>query len=132
MSTQKFILNEFSNPADCLQQIVSAYTEYKIIAQREKTNRREIDAWEKTRIAQIKAQRDLLIQYLDRSFDERAKNFSVLFAVVDRALASGNNEQLAITLNSIVEIAKSSPFKELANLSSVRAALHDPDHEWEF
>ncbi|MBW4447902.1 MAG: hypothetical protein KME38_13800 [Spirirestis rafaelensis WJT71-NPBG6] len=70
--------------------------------------------------------------YLDRSFDERAKNFRALFSVVDKAMSSGNNDQLAIALNSITEIAKSNPFKELANLASVRAALDDPDHEWTF
>ena len=132
MPIKKVVLNEFVNPTECLQQIVSAYTEYQIIAEQEKTERHKIDAWEKTTIAQINAQRDLLIAYLEQSFDERAKNFRVLFAVVDLALTSGNNEQLALTLNSITEIAKSCPFKELANLASVRAALDNPDHEWEF
>nr|MCM0592242.1 hypothetical protein [Gloeotrichia echinulata DEX184] len=70
--------------------------------------------------------------YLDRSFDQRAENFRALFAVVDSAIASGNNEQLALTLNAITEIAKFSPFKELANIASVRAALDDPNHEWTF
>ncbi|MCC5628465.1 hypothetical protein LC613_10240 [Nostoc sphaeroides CHAB 2801] len=120
------------NPAECLQLMVSGYTEYKIIAQQEQTKRREIDAWEKETITKINAQRELLMAYLDRSFDERAENFRALFAVVDNAIASGNNEQLALTLNSITEIAKSSPFKDLANLASVRAALDDPDHEWKF
>ncbi|SRR5579883_523237 len=132
MAIKKVVLNEFFNPTECLQQIVSAYTQYKIIAEQEKTQRREIDAWEETTIAQINAQRDLLIAYLERSFDERAENFRALFAVVDQALISGNNEQLALTLNSITEIAKASPFKELANLASVRAALDNPEHEWEF
>jgi ribonucleotide reductase alpha subunit len=121
-----------ANPAECLQQVVSAYTEYKIIAEQEKTKRRDIDAWEKTTIAEINAQRELLMAYLDRSFDERAENFRALFAVVDSAIASGNNDQLALTLNTITEIAKSSPFKELSNLASVRAALDDPNHEWTF
>jgi hypothetical protein len=48
------------------------------------------------------------------------------------AIASGNNEQLALALNSITEIAKSSLFKDLANIASVRAALNDPNHEWTF
>ncbi|MBD2677859.1 MULTISPECIES: hypothetical protein [Nostoc] len=126
------VVKEFINPAECLQQMVSAYTDYLKVAEEEQTNRREIDAWEKETITKINAQRDLLMAYLDRSFDERAKNFRALFAVVDSAIASGNNEQLALTLNSITEIAKSSPFKELANLASVRAALDDPDHEWTF
>ncbi|HYX14748.1 MAG TPA: hypothetical protein VE944_10345 [Nostoc sp.] len=134
MSVKKVttVVKEFINPAECLQQMVSAYTEYKIIAEQEKTNRREIEAWENETITKINAQRELLMAYLDRSFDERAENFRALFAVVDNAIASGNNEQLALTLNSITEIAKSSPFKDLANLASVRAALDDPDHEWTF
>jgi ribonucleotide reductase alpha subunit len=123
---------ELINPAECLQQMVSAYTEYKKIAEQERTKRRELEAWEKETIAKINAQRDLLMAYLDRSFDERAENFRALFAVVDRAIAVGNNEQLALALNSITEIAKSNPFKDLANLASVRAALDDPDHEWTF
>ncbi|BAZ28775.1 hypothetical protein NIES4074_12090 [Cylindrospermum sp. NIES-4074] len=124
--------NEAINPNDCLQQMMSAYTDYMKIAEQEKTKRREIDAWENERLAKINILREFLIAYLERSFDERAENFRSLFAVVDSAMASGNNEQLALTLNSITEIAKSSPFKELANLASVRAALDDPDHEWTF
>lgn len=126
------VVKEFINPAECLQQVVVAYTDYLKVAEEEQTKRRNIEAWEKETITKINAQRDLLMAYLDRSFDERAKNFHALFAVVDNAIASGNNEQLALTLNSITEIAKSSPFKDLANLASVRAALDDPDHEWTF
>lgn len=132
MSIKKFVVDQFTNPTECLQKMVSAYTDYLKIAEEEKTKRRNIEAWEKTTIAQINAQRDLLIGYLDHSFDERAKNFRALFTIVDSAISSGNNEQLALTLNSITELAKSSPFKDLANLNKVRAALDDPNYEWEF
>jgi septal ring factor EnvC (AmiA/AmiB activator) len=132
MSIKKVVIDQFNNPLQSLQETVSAYTNYLKIAEEEKTKRRDIEAWEKTIIAQINAQRDLLIGYLERSFDERAINFRALFTVVDSAISSGNNEQLALTLNSITELAKSSPFKELANLNQVRAALDDPNHEWEF
>ncbi|MBD2485838.1 MULTISPECIES: hypothetical protein [Planktothrix] len=128
----KEAFDEVVNPNDYLQQLVEAYTDYLKIAEQEQTKRREIDAWEKTTVAKINTLREFLIGYLDRSFDERAKNFRSLFAVVDDAIASGNNEQLALTLNSITEIVKSSPFKELANLANVQAALDDPDHEWTF
>ena len=94
MSVQKIAvaLNKAINPAECLQQIVSAYTEYKIIAEQEQTKRCEIEAWEKETIAKIGAQRDVLMAYLDRSFDERAENFRALFGVVDLAITAGNNE----------------------------------------
>jgi hypothetical protein len=123
---------KFINPAQSIQEMVSAYTDYLKIAEEEKTKRRDIEAWEKTRIAEISAQRDLLIGYLEKSFDERAVNFHTLFAIVDSAIASGNNEQLALALNTITDLAKSSPFKDLVHLSNVRAALDDPNHEWEF
>lgn len=121
-----------TSPADCLKQIVSAYTEYKTIAQQEQTKRRGIEAWEKTTIAKIDAQREFLMAHLDRSFDERSKNFQALFAVVDQAIASDNNDQLALALNALTELAKSSPFKDMANLASFQAALDDPNHVWTF
>ncbi|MBL1200764.1 MAG: hypothetical protein FWK04_17145 [Nostoc sp. GBBB01] len=79
------VVKNFINPAECLEQMVSAYTDYLKVAEEEQTNRRNIDAWEKETITKINAQRDLLMAYLDRSFDERAKNFHALFAVVDNA-----------------------------------------------
>jgi hypothetical protein len=132
MSIKKVAIDQFNNPLQSLQETVSAYTNYLKVAEEEKTKRRDIEAWEKTTISQINAQRDLLIGYLERSFDERTTNFRALFTVVDSAISSGNNEQLALTLNSITELAKSSPFKDLANLNQVRLALDDPNYEWEF
>lgn len=118
--------------AQCLRNIVVAYTEYKIVAEEERTKRRGIEAWEEITIAQIEAQRDVLMKYLESSFHERAENFHILFGKVDQAIADGDNNQLALALHSITEITKSSPFKDLADLSSVRAALDDPEHEWTF
>ena len=133
--TAKKVFVEIFNPgsaAECFRDVVEAYTEYKIVAEQEQTKRRGIEAWEKVTIADIKAKRDALIEYLEGSFDERAKNFYFLFKKVDEAIAMGDNNQLALAMTSITEIAKSSPFKDLANLTSVRTALDDPDYEWEF
>ena len=131
----KKIFVEIFNPgsaAECFRDVVEAYTEYKIVAEQEHTKRRGIEAWEKATITDIQAKRDALIEYLECSFDERAKNFKFLFEKVDEAIAIGDNNQLILAMTSITEIAKSSPFKDLANLTSVRTALDDPDHEWEF
>ena len=131
----KKIFVEIFNPgsaAECFRDVVEAYTEYKIVAEQEHTKRRGIEAWEKATITDIQAKRDALIEYLECSFDERAKNFKFLFEKVDEAIAIGDNNQLILAMTSITEIAKSSPFKYLANLTSVRTALDDPDHEWEF
>jgi len=124
------VLGAGVDAANTLRAIVEAYTEYKIVAQEETTKRRGIEAWETATIAKIQADRDVLIKYLEKSFDERAKNFSFLFEKVDQAIENGDNNQLTLALHSITEIAKSSPFKDFANLQSVTAALDDPDHEW--
>jgi hypothetical protein len=121
----------FASPAQCLNEVVQAWTEYLKVAEEEKTKRRDIEAWEKVILAKIKAKRDFLVGYLEHSFDERAKNFQSLFQTVDQAMLSGDNQQLGLALHAIVELAKSNPFKDLADLSTVKAALDDPDHVWE-
>jgi hypothetical protein len=137
MTTNKVSVEAFFKKAstftaltECLNEIISAYVEYQKVTQEERTKRRDIEGWEKATIARIQAQRDLLLMYLDRSFDERANNFSALFRVVDQAIDIGDNELLTVTLNTITEIAKSSPLQELTNLASVKAALNEPSHEW--
>ena len=101
------------------------------ITEEEKTKRSEIEAWENITLAEIQAKRDFLINYLDRSFDERAKNFQSLFQTIDRAMSSDDNQQLGLALNAIVDLAKSSPLHDLSNLSIVQAALDDPEYVWE-
>lgn len=121
----------FTSPAQCLNEVVQAWTEYLKITEEEKTKRRNIEAWEKVALAKIKVKRDFLVGYLEHSFNERAKNFQSLFQAVDQAMSSGDNQQLGLALHAIVELAKSNPFKDLADLSTVKAALDDPDHVWE-
>ncbi|WP_052001896.1 hypothetical protein [Lyngbya aestuarii] len=126
------VVNSLTDPLECVREMVTACTDYLTIAEEERTKRQEIKAWEKATIADINARRDFLIKYLELSFDERAKNFHQLFNVVDQAIDNGDNQKLALALHSITELAKSSPFKDLANLTSVKAALNDPNHEWTF
>lgn len=83
-------------------------------------------------LANIRAQQELLQNYLDRSFDERADNFNKLFTVVDAALETGNMQALGMGLESVVKLATSSPFKDLRSIEDTAAALADPDHEWDF
>lgn len=120
------------NGLQTLNLITQAYIEYRQVVAQEKTKRREIEAFEKEAIAKIEAQKEVLITHLNRSFDERAKNFATLFTVVDRAIEAGNNEQLALALGSIVAIAKTSPLDGLINYSDFQARLNDPNHKWQF
>jgi hypothetical protein len=134
MSIKDFInfAGSTSSTTECLNKIVSECTDYLKISEQEKTKRREIDKLERESISRIKAQKDILMKYLDRSFDVRSDNFRSLFCIIDQAILSGNNEQLAMALHTMTEMAKSNPFKDLSNLTSVRAALNNAEHEWKF
>ena len=101
-------------------QIVKAYADWRKIAKEEETKRQRISAEERMVIHQINAQRDILMAYLERSFDERRENFQQFFEILDRAIDKGDTANVAATLSSIVELAQSSPFKDIA---SVQAAF---------
>lgn len=120
------------NPVICFSQLVDAYSEYQRVVQEERTKRQEIAAWEKTLLAEIERRRDVMVQFLDQSFNERAENFKDFFALADQAILSGDNDQLSAVLDSIVDLAKASPFKDLADLAKIEAALDDSEHTWEF
>jgi hypothetical protein len=83
-------------------------------------------------VQRIQAVRDVMLSYLDRSFDERRKNFDALFTQLDAAIAGGNVEVIAKTLDAVVDLAKSSPFKDLTDAATAKAALRDKSREWVF
>lgn len=91
----------------------------------QKTKRVQIRAQTSVAIHQIDAIRDVLKDYLERSFDERRKIFEKEFAVVDKCLTNGDTQALAVTLNSITSLAQSSPFKALSDLGAVRKTLEN-------
>ena len=100
-------------------------------AEEQETKREEIRAMRDTAIAQINAMKECVQTYLEQTFDERSAVFAKQFEVVDAALLSGDNEMLAIGLNSINALAASSPFKNLADITAVQKSLSSSDTEWD-
>lgn len=119
------------DPNRAIEEMARAYREYQVVREQERTKRRQIEAQETVVLADIAAKRELFMEYLTRSFDERSTNFASLFERVDSALEKGDVQALALLTNAILDLAKSSPFKDLATIEATRRALKDPDHEWE-
>ena len=118
-------------PAQCVNDVVSAYTAYLKIAEQEQTKREQIRTWKETNLAQIQTLRSALITYLERAFDERKDYFQKAFIRIDQAMAQGDTQQLALLLDNMLKVAQASPFRDLANLAHVQQALADPNHVWE-
>jgi hypothetical protein len=123
---------EAINPLDAVRDMVTAVTDYKTTKLQEQTKRRQIDAWEAASLESIRAKRDILLKYLDRSFDERRENFQRLFVSLDKALESSRTDQIAPILQGIVLLAQESPFKQLSSLSTVQHFMDDRDTPVEF
>ena len=118
-------------PLDVLMKMVESAQALITEVQSAETERAAIAAWENAQIERIQAQRAVLLKALELTFDERQENFRRLFDGLDSALSSEDTSQVASFLESITELAKVSPFKELANLEIVVSELKRPDQVWD-
>lgn len=83
-------------------------------------------------IKQINTKKEIFLVYLNKYFKERRNIFQKLFNNMDVAINKDDQHQLAMLLNTIVEVSKDTPFKVLADLNKTTQSFQDPDHKWEF
>lgn len=119
------------DPAQVLQTMVDYAKLWATEVQQAQTERAGITAWENVQTEKIQAQREVLLKALDLTFDERRENFRRLFDGLDTAMAASDTTQAAAVLESITDLAKESPFKELANLEIIVSELKRPDRVWD-
>ncbi|WP_426752457.1 hypothetical protein [Myxococcus sp. Y35] len=100
--------------------------------EKEKTAQARVQEFARVNVEQIHAVRDMVISYLDRSFDERKENFRQLFERLDAAMAANNPELTGAVLDSVLKLADSSPFKALRDVAATREALSEKGKEWQF
>jgi hypothetical protein len=98
--------------------------DYNDTVQRETTRRAEITARKDVRIAEIENVRAAMELYLKLTFDERRQNFDRMFDVLDKAQENGDLQGMQLTLSGILDLAKSSPLKDLATF---KQSLDNPD-----
>ena len=110
------------------QMVAQAVLDHARIAEEEATKRAEIAAARDVAVERMDATRQVISQYLERTFDERRGNFDRLFDVLDRAQADDDLEGMQLALTGILDLVKSSPFKDI---SSFKKSFHDPDQVWE-
>lgn len=118
------------NLGQVVSQMVDAADQWVKVIQEESTRREEIRGWEATERERIVAQRDVLLRGLELTHDERRENFRRLFDNLDVAMRGEDAATAAKLLDSITELAKSSPFKDLGNVEFVVNELKQPDRTW--
>ncbi len=96
-----------------------------------KTDRAEISAWKDTQVVRIQTQGLVLLKALELTFDERHDTFENLFKGLDKSMESGDAAQVASFLESITQLAQTSPFASLSNIEIVVDQLKRSDQVWE-
>lgn len=117
--------------AESFEKFITIAGEVAKFTELQETKRTQIRSNADVAIKKVEAMREVLQEYLTKSFDERSAIFAKHFEVVDSALINGDTAMLSAGLNAINELAVSSPFKALADFNSVQQMLLT-DNETEF
>jgi hypothetical protein len=117
--------------AESFEKFITIAGEVAKFTELQETKRTQIRSNADVAIKKVEAMREVLQEYLTKSFDERSAIFAKHFEVVDCALINGDTAMLSAGLNAINELAASSPFKALADFNSVQQMLLT-DNETEF
>lgn len=112
---------------NAFENVAQSYMNWQQTIAANETERERIKAEKEKAIKQIEATKEILMTYLNKSFDERTVIFKKNFEAIDVAIASNNMEALAITIQSVNALAAQSPFKALADVAKVRQSLLNGD-----
>ena len=109
---------------DGLKMFADIVKENHKVTEEETTKRHNITSMKEFEIEKIQAQKEVLKDYFEKTFAERRINFDKMFDALDKGIDSNNLELIQLSLNSIVEIAKDSPLKQVEKLKN---DFHNPD-----
>lgn len=109
--------------------LMETFKEYNQIKQTEETKRGMIRAQRDVALERIKAQKEILQQYLQNSFGERANNFQKMFEILDEGLATGNDKAIGAAMNMIVKQMEMNPLEGIGQLMSCNVVdqIDDPN-----
>ena len=109
---------------DGIKMITTAIQENNSAISQETTKRVNITSLKEYEIEKIHAHKEVLKDYFEKIFAERRINFDKMFSALDKGIESNNLELIQLSLNSIVEIAKDSPLKQVQELKN---DFHNPE-----
>lgn len=105
-----------ADPTSLLMSMVGAWQSYRTVCAQEQTRRAEIRARAEVEIERIRAQADVLRQFITQTFAERRENFDRFFAQLEEGLHTGNDRQIEVALTLIVTQIKESPIRQAAEV----------------
>ena len=111
----KGVLTEI-NPLDVLR----VYLDYRKTAEIQVTERERIWAERDKALAAIEADRELLLTYFSRRFEERRATLEEFFALLREGASSRNELKVDRALEGILDVVRNSPLKDFEEFRRVR------------
>lgn len=102
---------------EVLKTLTDAITEYGKVVEQEKTKRLGIEAQRDVMLEHVRAQKEVLMTYLQGSFRERALVLDKSFGLLDRGLETGDAAVMQAAIAMIVQTVQHSPFKDAQDLT---------------
>lgn len=117
---------------DMLKELVGVIGSINSVSREQATRRKQIQAYETTKVAQAREISRFLHRYFERERQSRDAFYGGVFKGIGKALDDGNNEALHTLVTAAVDVAKTSPLAAVGNLENVRAMFEDPNAVYEF
>lgn len=111
-------------PTGSASDLFNAWSEFKKIQETEITKREQIAADREVRLTAIRESADALRTLINKTFEERGKNFDQFFALLEQGFENDNDKQINAALALIVEQTKVNPMGQAAELIS---QINDPN-----
>ena len=89
----------------------------------EKTKRSTIAAQRDVAIANIDAQKEIILKYMAFAFSERAAVLTKNFDILDVAIQNNDYNMLNLALGTIVQVVQTSPFHEIQEIVEGKGVL---------
>lgn len=120
------------NVLESARLIVSDITNMVNLIQQETTKREVIRAKRDIITKKTNAFREIMLEVMDKTFDERKTMFDSYFERLDKAMDKNDVSMVAGILTNMIDLAKNGPLKDLVNIAKTQTAIGDPDTVWEF
>ncbi len=98
--------------------LVDASKEYGIVREHHQTERSRIQANKEVELARLHHQAELLESYLKQSFKQQNETIDKMFERLDKGIEENNPQLIALAMQNIENIVKSSPLKEALQIVS--------------
>ena len=105
---------EFANATG---EVITSFKDFLILYEEEHTKRDKIRAQRDVVIEEIRSKKEIILDFLDKSYNERAGILRKQFEVIDKALESDNLDMLQVGLGAVIKVVETSPLVDFKQFS---------------